>query len=80
MLMPCFIMKRSRQAAQGGADPSSVRDAVMDLWRRLDEQLHRIEAALPRGTTLLQCVAVGRAAGGGQAWSGPGSRREDTAA
>ncbi|KAL4458849.1 hypothetical protein ABPG75_013714 [Micractinium tetrahymenae] len=40
------------EAAQGGADPSAIRDAVMDLWRRLDEQLHRIEAALPSGKAL----------------------------
>ena len=31
-----------------------VKKAVTELWRRLDEQLHRIEAALPSGTTPLQ--------------------------
>lgn len=42
------------QAAGGSADPSAIREAVTDLWRRLDEQLHRIEAALPSGKALQQ--------------------------
>lgn len=40
------------EAAGGSADPSAIREAVTDLWRRLDEQLHRIEAALPSGKAL----------------------------
>lgn len=38
-------------------DPTAIKASVQDLWRRLDEQLHRIEAALPRGTHLHACVA-----------------------
>ncbi|KAL4435935.1 hypothetical protein ABPG77_000697 [Micractinium sp. CCAP 211/92] len=40
------------EAANGGTDPSTIREAVRDLWRRLDEQLHRIEASLPSGKAL----------------------------
>lgn len=32
--------------------PSEIKAAITDLWRRLDEQLHRVEASLPRGTHL----------------------------
>ena len=35
-------------------DPSSIKAAVVDLWRQLDEQLHRIEATLPGGARLRQ--------------------------
>ncbi len=42
------------QAASDGINPSAIREAVMDLWRRLDEQLHRIEASLPSGKALQQ--------------------------
>lgn len=46
------LLESSLQAARGGAEPSVIRDAVLDLWRRLDEQLHRIEAALPSGKAM----------------------------
>ncbi|PRW59773.1 cell division cycle 48-like protein [Chlorella sorokiniana] len=36
----------------GGMSPAEIKEAVTDLWRRLDEQLHRVEASLPRGTHL----------------------------
>jgi len=31
---------------------AEIKAAITDLWRRLDEQLHRVEAALPRGAQL----------------------------
>jgi hypothetical protein len=50
-LPPCAPF--AGQAKHDGSwDASTIKAAVLDLWRRLDEQLHRVEASLPSGAHL----------------------------
>jgi hypothetical protein len=46
------VSSRKQAAEDGSTDPAAIQAAVLDLWSRLDEQLHRMEASLPSGTQL----------------------------